>query len=157
MLHIKYCKDGKAYGDFAVEQQAKNIVVNYLNHQKCYQTEQDLTFNISEETMVLAIRVLIAEGEIPCEQVDFIFGENNPNECCRTYNVDKYGQWIGEQPSFADTTVRCLNVLRKQRNFYYRMQHELQKEEKQQQLQQKLSQISIMTAIRKFSNNRGEF
>lgn len=67
MKTIEYAPDGLAFGDASVEREAKAFLTLV-----CVFPE-DHTIKVSTENFILAVRVLIYEGFIPHDQVEFLF------------------------------------------------------------------------------------
>ena len=108
MIIINYCKDGKAYSDFAILSDKFKEELIYLANKS-----REILLDISTENFILALRLLIVEDKIKPEQVIFKFKND-------IFSIDEYGIFVNWPRGFIDwqsefhrKIIKAQNIKRK--------------------------------------------
>jgi hypothetical protein len=102
MITIEYAKNGKTYSDFEVEKFANEYCVIYS------ETKKDTTYVVSNENIVDAMKLMVAEGKISNEHLQFKFEDE-------LINVNNKGEIEKYPIGFCDYTTNILFKLFKLR------------------------------------------
>ena len=97
MVGIRYCSEGKAVSDFALEEWFAEILPLALD-------EQWHALGVCTAMPIHRVRVAIREGDIPPEYVQFWYGD-------RILQPDKDGRMLTWPRGFCDTMERMLERL----------------------------------------------